>query len=214
MQNYENTIEYLFGIWDLGSNPPAGFKFINTGKSRITGIDFSVMGQAKINNKSTFVLMFGYNYILPISLDPEYVYGEDLFGNQLSFNNTSLNAESQILKYRFLHNIKLDADYKYHKLNVGITFKYFSKLVNLDKAIEEFEDYTISTGTLQPIMYMNYFNNKNKGNPIFDFRISYTFNETHKIALISANIFNRVYSLRPLRAEAPRTILLQYSFKI
>jgi iron complex outermembrane receptor protein len=211
MQNYENTIEYLFGIWDFGSIPPAGFKFINTGKTRVTGIDFSIQGMAKFNKRSELVVMFGYNYIVPISLEPDFVYGEDLFGNELSFNSTSLNAESQVLKYRFLHNLKLDAEYTHGKLSTGVTFKYFSKLVNLDKAIEEFENYTISTGTLQPIMYMNYFNNKNQGNPIFDFRVSYTFNDTHKLAVIAANVFNRVYSLRPLRAEAPRTIMLQYS---
>jgi iron complex outermembrane receptor protein len=214
MQNYENTIEYLFGIWDFGSIPPAGFKFINTGKTRVTGIDFSIQGMAKLNKRSELVVMFGYNYIVPISLEPDFVYGEDLFGNQLSYNTTSLNTESQVLKYRFLHNIKLDAEYSCGKFTAGLTFKYFSKLVNLDKAIEEFENYTLSTGTLQPIMYMNYFNNKNQGNPIFDFRVSYAFNDTHKLALIAANAFNRVYSLRPLRAEAPRTIMLQYSFKI
>lgn len=214
MQHYENTIEYLFGIWDFGSFPPAGFKFINTGKSRVTGLDFSIQGMAKLSEHASLVVMFGYNYILPISLEPEYVYGEDLFGNQLSYNSTSLNPASQVLKYRFLNNLKLDVEYKHKKLSAGFTFKYFSKLVNLDKAIEEFENYTISTGTMQPIMYMNYFNNHNKGNPIFDFRVSYAFNETHKLAVISANVFNRVYSLRPLRAEAPRTVMLQYSMRL
>lgn len=213
MQQYENTIEYLFGIWDFGSFPPAGFKFINTGKSRVTGLDFSIQGVAKINEKSSVVTVFGYNYIMPISLEPDYVYGEDLFGNQLSYNNTSLNPESQVLKYRFLHNVKFDVEYVQGKIAVGTTFKYFSRLVNLDKAIEEFENYTISTGTLQPIMYMNYFNNRNTGHPIFDFRLSYAINEQHKLAVISANILNRVYSLRPLRAEPPRTIMLQYSLK-
>lgn len=213
MQNYENTIEYLFGIWDFGSFPPAGFKFINTGKTRVTGLDFSIQGKAKVNDQSELTLIFGYNYILPISLEPDYVYGTDLFGNELSFNSTSLNPESQILKYRFLHNLKLDMEYSVSKISAGLTFKYFSRLVNLDKAIEEFENYTISTGTLQPIMFMNYFNNSNQGNPIFDVRLSYALNDQHKIALISANIFNRVYSLRPLRAEAPRTIMLQYSMK-
>ncbi len=213
MQHYENTIEYLFGIWDFGSYPPAGFKFINTGKSRVTGIDFSVQGMAKLREKSSLIVMFGYNYILPISLEPDYVYGEDLFGNELSYNSTSLNPESQALKYRFLHNLKLDLEYKYDKLALGTTLKYFSKLVNLDKAIEAFENYTLSTGTMQPIMYMNYFNNHNRGNTIVDFRVSYAFNETHKLALISANIFNRIYSLRPLRAEAPRTVMVQYSVR-
>ncbi len=214
MQHYENTIEYLFGIWDFGSNPPAGFKFVNTGRSRVMGLDLSVQGLAKFSEKDALTFMFGYTYIVPVSLEPDYVYTTDLFNNELSYNNTSLNPESSILKYRFLHNLKLDVEYAHNKLAIGISFKYFSKLVNLDRAIEEFENYTISTGTLQPIVYMNYFNNNNGGNPIFDARISYKINDSHKIALISANILNRVYSLRPLRPEPPRTVMLQYSYRV
>ena len=213
MQHYENTIEYLFGIWDFGVFPPAGFKFINTGRTRITGIDFSVQGMYSIRKNSSVITQFGYNYILPVSLDPDYVYGTDLEGIELSYNSTSLNPESQVLKYRFLHNIKMDVEWKHKQFSLGVTFKYFSKLINLDKAIEEFESYTLSTGSLQPILYMNYFGNRNLGNPIFDFRLSYALNKHHKFSLVSANIFNRIYSLRPLRAEAPRTVMLQYSFK-
>jgi len=214
MQLYENTIEYLFGIWDFGSNPPAGFKFINTGRSRVMGIDLSIQGLAKISKKSQLTVMFGYNYIVPVSLEPDYVFAKDLFNNDLSYNTTSLNPESGILKYRFLHNIKFDAEYSFDKFSIGVSFKYFSKLVNLDTAIEEFENYTISTGTIQPIMYMNYFNNNNNGHPIFDARVSYKINNSHKVALISANVFNRIYSLRPLRPEPPRTIMLQYSYRL
>jgi outer membrane receptor for ferric coprogen and ferric-rhodotorulic acid len=105
-------------------------------------------------------------------------------------------------------------EYTHNKLAIGATFKYFSKLENLDKAIEDFENYTLSTGTIQPIMYMNYFNNNNSGHPIVDARISYSLNKQHKIAIISANLLNRVYSLRPLRAEAPRTVMVQYSYKL
>ncbi|MFN5911030.1 MAG: TonB-dependent receptor plug domain-containing protein, partial [Bacteroidota bacterium] len=43
-QEYQNTIEYMFGVWNpitsletMGSS--AGFKFLNTGESRVLGID-------------------------------------------------------------------------------------------------------------------------------------------------------------------------------
>lgn len=214
IQNYTNTIEYLFGIWDFGANPPAGFMFMNTGRSRVMGIDLSIQGIAKLSEKDVLTFMFGYTYLLPVSLEPDYVYAQDLFNNELSYNSTSMNPESGILKYRFLHNLKLDVEYAHERFAIGISFKYFSKLENLDRAIEEFEEYTINTGTIQPIMYMNYFNNRNGGNPIFDARISFKINDTHKIAVISANILNRVYSLRPLRPEPPRTIMLQYSYRL
>jgi outer membrane receptor for ferric coprogen and ferric-rhodotorulic acid len=93
--------------------------------------------------------------------------------------------------------------------------KYFSKIENLDKAIFDFEDATkASGGTLQPILYRDYFYNHNNGNIIFDMRLSYNFREHHKIALISNNIFNRWYSLRPLKAEPMRNITLQYTLKL
>jgi hypothetical protein len=56
-QEYQNTIEYMFGIWheltdvqSLGKS--AGFMFLNTGESRVTGIDASFVGGAKVTKKS------------------------------------------------------------------------------------------------------------------------------------------------------------------
>ncbi len=93
--------------------------------------------------------------------------------------------------------------------------KYFSKIENLDQAIFDFEDVTTgSGGTLQPILYRKYYNNHNNGNLIFDMRLSYAFLEYHKIAIISDNIFNRWYSLRPLKAEPMRSVTLQYSLNL
>ena len=49
-QEYYNTIEYLFGFWDstYSTIGGAGFKFLNTGHSRITGVDISVTGAAQL----------------------------------------------------------------------------------------------------------------------------------------------------------------------
>ena len=48
-QNYDNTIEYLFGFWDSTYTfAIGGFKFLNTGKSRILGTDISLTGKAAI----------------------------------------------------------------------------------------------------------------------------------------------------------------------
>ena len=43
-QHYRNTIEYIYAIWQPDS---AGFKFVNTGNSRIKGFEFSLMGEGK-----------------------------------------------------------------------------------------------------------------------------------------------------------------------
>lgn len=82
-QEYENTIEYLFGFWgDPAVDPTSvfGFKFLNTGKSRVLGIDASFSGKAKIGEKSELTFMSGYNYIVPRTLNPDLVYAVDEIG--------------------------------------------------------------------------------------------------------------------------------------
>lgn len=213
-QEYQNTIEYLFGFWDLLTVP--GFKFINTGDSRVLGVDISWMGQAKIGKNWKINTMLGYNYILPETLSPDYVYAVDQLDRELSYNTTSLDSSRNILKYRFLHNAKGDIEIKWKELAVGFSVKYFSKMHNLDLAIEQFEMVTseaFTGGTQQPIRFLDYYNANNNGNLVMDARISYEFKE-HKLALISSNIANRTYSLRPLKVEPMRTIMLQYTLKL
>lgn len=216
-QEFENTIEYLFGFWGdpaVDPNQLFGFKFVNTGNSRVLGLDISFSGKAKIGKNSELTFMTGYNYIVPKTLNPDYIYAIDQLGRPYSYNSTSLDSSSQILKYRFLHNVKGDFELTIKKkLSIGFSVKYFSKIVNMDGVIEEFEIAT--TGPfVQNIRYMDYFANHRFGNWIFDARVSYNINERHKIAVISANITNRSYSLRPLKIETPRTIMLQYTYKL
>jgi len=220
-QDYQNTVEYLFGPWDTTYTIGIGgfcYKFLNTGKSRITGVDISLTGSAKIGKNLIMNTIFGYNYIMPKSLEPDYVFATvNYTGNpiEFSYRTTSINPEKNILKYRFLHAIKADVAFNYKRFSIGLSMKYYSKIENLDKAIADFEHATGSTGgSLQPIKYMNYFYNHNNGNFIMDIRISYEFLEKHKIALISNNVTNRWYSLRPLKAEPMRTIMLQYTLKL
>ncbi len=210
IQEYSNTIEYLFGFWDPAF-AIAGFKFLNTGKSRVSGIDLSLTGSGKIGQKSGIRTMAGYNYILPKTLEPDYIFAIDALNTEYSYNSTSIDPSEQILKYRFLHTFKTDLEFYTDIFSIGATFKYFSRMVNLDKAIEDFERATGSAGgTVQPILYMDYFNNHNNGQVVIDLRIGIEFAQRHKLSLISNNLLNRWYSLRPLKAEEMRTVMLQY----
>jgi len=219
-QEYQNTIEYMFGIWNeitstetLGSS--AGFKFLNTGESRVLGLDLSFSGMAKLSKKAELTFMTGYNYIVPTTLTPDYVYAIDSLNRVFSYNTTSLDSSKGILKYRFLHNVKADMELMINKkLGIGVSAKYFSKIVNMDAIIRDFEELTVDVDILQDLRYMDYFNAHRFGNWIFDARISYQISEQHKLAIIGANIFNRSYSLRPLKIEAPRTIMVQYTWKL
>ncbi len=217
-QDYDNTIEYLFGFWDSTYTfAIGGFKFLNTGKSRIIGVDVSVNGKAQLSKKVLMTTILGYNYILPKSLEPDYVFANDYnpTGNDdFTFRNTSVNPDNNILKYRFLHTLKADIGLELYGFSPGISLKYFSKIENLDKAIADFETATNAAGgSIQPIKYMDYFNNHNNGNIVIDARLGYSWKERHKISLVANNITNRWYSLRPLKAEPMRSILLNYTIK-
>jgi len=219
-QEYQNTIEYMFGIWHPLTTPQAlgssaGFKFLNTGNSRVLGLDLSFSGIAKLSKKSELTFMAGYNYIVPTTLTPDYVYAIDSLDRVFSYNTTSLDSTKGILKYRFLHNVKADMELMINKkIGIGVSAKYFSKIVNMDAIIKDFEQLTADVDVLQDIRYMDYFDSHRFGNWIFDARISYQISEQHKLAIIGANIFNRSYSLRPLKIEAPRTIMVQYTWKL
>lgn len=219
-QEYQNTIEYMFGIWheltsvqSMGSS--AGFMFLNTGNSRVTGIDVSYAGKAQTSKTNELTFLLGYNYIVPITLSPNYVYATDSLNRVFSYQSTSLDPSKGILKYRFLHNVKLDAEHTWNKkYAIGVSAKYFSKIVNMDAIIKDFEQVTVDNELLQDLTYMDYFQSHRFGNWIFDARLSFHFSEQHKLAIIGSNIFNRTYSLRPLKIEAPRTVMIQYTYRL
>jgi hypothetical protein len=165
-------------------------------------------------------MIAGYSYIMPKTLEPDLVFAQDYYmgtlrSDSFSFRNTSVNPERDILKYRFLHTLKADIEFYTGQLSIGYSIKYFSKIRNLDKAIADFERVTQTTGGyLQPVLYMDYYAENNKGNTVMDGRISYEFLKKYKISLIANNLLNRTYSLRPLKAEEVRTIMLQVVLNI
>jgi len=216
IQEYDNTVEYLFGFWDPEYQTPfAGFKFVNTGESRVSGLDASVNGQARWGN-GDYRLNFvgGYTYILPITLEPDLVFATDYRPGgdpDFSYNSTSVDPENQILKYRFQHTFKMDVEFFYKFFSTGISAQYYSRMVNVDKAIFDFQDFTEQIGgNFPPVLYKNYYYNHNNGHTIFDWRFGFRIKEIHKISFIANNIFNRYYSLRPLKADPMRSITLQY----
>ena len=162
--------------------------------------------------------MLGYTYIEPKSMEPDYVFAKDYSfggGTEYSYNSTSINPDKLILKYRFLHTFKGDIEFDYKGFSTGLSMKYYSPLINIDKSIEKFEEATSqSGGTTQPIKYMSYFYNHNNGSFIMDFRISYSFKAIHKVAIIANNIANKWYSIRPLKAESVRSVMIQYTLNL
>jgi iron complex outermembrane receptor protein len=216
IQEYNNTIEYLFGFWDPEfQSPIAGFKFVNTGKSKVSGLDASINGQSIWGNGNSRInFVAGYTYILPVALEPNLVFATDYRPGgdpDFSYNSTSIDPENQILKYRFQHTFKMDIEYFYKFFSTGISVQYYSRMANVDKAIFDFQEFTEQIGgSFPPILYKNYFLNHNSGHTIVDWRFGFKIKKIHKVSFIGNNIFNRYYSLRPLKADPMRSITLQY----
>ena len=217
-QRYKNTIEYLFGVWDPAPTVNFGFKFLNTGESQVEGADISMaLSTPETNKKFGFTALLGYTYVDPISLTPDYVYGKDLSqlngGQPLSYKTTSMDTTGNILKYRFKHMMKADGEFRIYNFTIGASYRYYSKMQNIDKAFETIETATAAIPWIEDIKVLNFWKN-HKGYNLWDGRVGCNVNKKTKVSLICTNIFNLEYSLRPLKIESPRTIAVQLLLKV
>lgn len=210
-QNYNNTIEYIYAKWSPDS---AGFKFVNTGNTEIRGLEFSLGADGNLNKNWSLTILAGYTYTLPQSKDTAYVFAKDrpadgFTQTQLTFANTSSDTNSSILKYRFQHLAKADIELTYKKISLGGSWRYYSFMRNIDKTFYDLDEpYLLPTGIKR------YREKHHTETQIFDARIAVQATKQLRISLVSTNIFNLEYSLRPLKIEAPRTIAFQLSFKL
>lgn len=219
-QKYSNTIEYLFGSWEP-ELALVGFKFVNTGNSRVRGIDASLAASTPETNKRFGVTaLIGYTYVEPVSLTPDSIYAVTKSiqpgapGQPLSYKNSSMDTTDNILKYRFKHMFKTDIEFKIFRLGVGFSWRYYSQMQNIDKAFEGIEQLTHDGAPyFAEIKAVKYW----KGHPyisVFDARVSYNINSRHKVSVVCNNLLNVAYSLRPMKIEAPRTTSIQYVFTL
>lgn len=214
-QKYENNIEYLFGIWDPQVSI-IGFKFINTGNSQVRGLDVSLAATTSETNKRFGVsTLIGYTYIEPISLTPDSVYGYDKtidgsVGQALTYKNSSMDTTGNVLKYRFKHMFKLDIEFKIYKFNFGVSNKYYTKMQNIDKAFKSIEEVTYDAQTFFDRIYATKYWASHYYISVWDARLSYNIDKKQRIAIVCNNVFNEIYSLRPLKIEAPRNTAIQY----
>ncbi|HEY0030850.1 MAG TPA: TonB-dependent receptor [Bacteroidia bacterium] len=212
-QKYKNTIEYLFGQWQP-SIALLGFKFVNTGNSRVRGVDMSmVLSTDEKNKKFGVTALLGYTYVEPITLTPDSVYAVDSAfggaGKPLTYKNSSMDTTDNVLKYRFKHLVKADIEFKIYQFGIGFSYRYYSKMQNIDKAFEDLEELTEALTFVDDLKAINYWE-KHDGFHVFDARVSCQLTKKQKISVVCSNIFNVDYSLRPMKIESPRTTALQY----
>lgn len=221
-QEFRNTIEYIYAIWATDS---AGFKFVNTGNTRVKGYELSVMGSGMISNDIEISLLLGYTYVLPQTLNPSEVFAKDSaessggVATELAYNNTSTDTTDNILKYRFRHLAKADIGITYKRIGAGFSARYYSFMENIDKTFYDL-DRTPNPNVpgeylpgVLPTGITEYREKNDEGTLVFDARISYRATDNFTVAFVSNNITNKEYSLRPLKIESPRTFALQLTAK-
>jgi hypothetical protein len=54
------------------------------------------VGSAKVTKKSEMTFLLGYNYIVPKTLSPDFVYATDSLNRVFTYNSTSLDPSKGI----------------------------------------------------------------------------------------------------------------------
>lgn len=207
---FNDMMEFTFGKWDTVSGATLsnyGFKSLNVGPTRISGIETTLAGEINIGGVN-IQSMIGHTYANPISLKPNSIYEMDSDGEEMSFNSTSLDPSLRMLKYRYRNTLKSDVQVLWKRWSVGMSIRYNSFMENIDKV---FTDPLISIYVpgVQDSRY-----NMSKGDMFVDLRSQFRFNDNWRAQFGVLNVFNRLSSPRPALLSKPRTFMLQISYEL
>ena len=187
VSEYTNMMEFVLDrIQFLNGVIAASFKSKNITPVRIAGSEVSVAGMGQLGN-GTLSLLTGYTYF-----KPQY----KTFG--VEEKQTSSDTTKNILKYRFQHQVKFDAEYGWKRLAFGAALNYNSFMSNIDRvfqlALPGVDDFRMT---------------HNKGFTVVDLRASYQFANALKVSVLCNNVLNEEYASRPAQLEAPRSFALR-----
>jgi iron complex outermembrane receptor protein len=184
-----------------GQGIGAIFQSKNQGETRVNGWEASLVGQGKLGPGQLFLLT-GYTYTNPQYKQFDRNAGYDPKLGEVSRYWGTSDTSQNVLKYRFRHTFKLDAEYVLSKWSAGLSVQYNSYMSAVDRVFEIF------------LPGVKEFREKyNKGFTVVDLRGSYRINNTLKMNVIAGNILNEVYSFRPALLEAPRNITVRLDWK-
>ena len=221
-QRYTDFIEFTFQRWaPIGENPQdqldgLGFGSLNTGESQVRGLEVSLMGQAKwgSNDQHSLDILTGYTFTNPISLTPDYNYGDGLTTTYLG---SSYDTTGHILKYRSQHLVRFDAQWTHPKGFVGVSARYQSALQNFDRIFVYLDSASESNPDglgAAPWGLADWLDDHPTLPWIIDLRVGFNVNENSQLSVVVSNLLNEEYSIRPLAIEAPRLVNVVYTYEI
>jgi outer membrane receptor protein involved in Fe transport len=198
---YSNMME--FQVSPTLSSPTSLFNFqsLNVGNTDIRGYEISISTQAKIGDFTSSILM-GYTYIDPTyrNFDPKR-------------DTVSASANYNVLKYRFKHNVKFDAELDYKDFGFGISVQYNSFMESVDAILSPPEAFGFIEQLRPFVAFTKFRKDHPNGFSLVDFRASYHPTKKTKISVILANAFNIEYAYRPAYLEAPRNVAVRFDWK-
>jgi iron complex outermembrane receptor protein len=195
---YSEMIEFTFGFYppdpdDIPTFDDVGFKALNIGTARISGLDCSLSLTGKAG-PSELRFTGGYTYMNPI--DPSLLDSTEI-----------VEVDGHILKYRRKHLLKLDLEADIWKLFGGLNFQYYSRMINVD---EVFLDPLI--GNILLPGFPAYWEENEPSYCLVDLRMGWNITEMIRITAILRNAFNVEYLGRPGDIGRPRNLSLQLRF--
>jgi iron complex outermembrane receptor protein len=200
---YENMMEFGFAQWGTSADPVngLGFRSMNVGDTRIRGIDLSLMIQGKLLKELGTVISAGYSYI-----DPQQLSFDSLYITKVGTANFMGSDSSDFLKYRYKHTLKADIEFEFRKIALGMSMRYHSRMVNIDKI---FVSGILDLAFGQSLGIAHYREHRTKGDAVFDLRTKYRINSSLNLSFVVKNLFNHIYMERPADMQAPRTYVIQ-----
>ena len=196
---YQNMMEFTFGGADT-SNQFLGFQSVNIGNTVIRGTEVSIAGTGNIGRFPTSLLM-GYTFI-----DPKFKEFTD-WEDQLS------SVDYNILKYRFQHSFKFDAETNFRdlsnrdRISVGLSLQVNSNMEAIDAFFEEFLN--------DSLWGVGKYRADNAGPTLLiDARVAYNITKDIRLSLVGKNLLNKEYSVRPGLLESPVNFTVRLDYKI
>ena len=207
---FDQMTEFTFAQWAdplTSSNFGIGFKSVNAGKTRISGFEWSTVFKAEWEN-AKLQGFAGYNFTHAVSLSPDQVMVQDFNLTPLTYRSTSTFSEQDFLKYRPRHTAKADVIFSYKRWDFGYGIAAQSRIETIDTAfvsgfIALFVPGVDSARDLNLTQYV-----------IHNLRVGYTVIDGMKISLITDNLFNREYMIRPADLAGTRRVRLQISYTL
>lgn len=199
VSEYQNMLEFILAEVQIFPTLAAAFESQNVGDTRIRGGEISIAGQGKLG-PGTLSLLTGYTYINPHYQD---------FNQKIKVSSS--DTAKNVLKYRFRHMVKLDAEYTVGKFSAGAALNYNSFMENIDYVFQWDLPRPL---TIEPFTGVNRFRQNRKGASIFDLRASFKPTKALKISLLCNNVLNAEYTLRPALLEAPRSYAMRVDLKL